>query len=48
MLCLSHKGTANLIRKLTADHDKSVLQWRDSLRERIQVLLCVAELGVTV
>ena len=37
MLCLSHKGTANLIRKLTDDHDKSALQWRGCLRERIQV-----------
>ena len=41
MLCLSHKGTTNLIRKLTADHDKDVLWWRDSLKERIQVF-CVS------
>ena len=48
MLCLSHKGTANLIHKLTVDHDKNVLQWHDSLREKIQVFLCVLELCVTV
>ena len=48
MLCLSHKGTANLIHKLTVDHDKNMLQWHDNLRKKIQVFLCVVELCVTV
>ena len=34
------QGNSKLIHKLTVDHDKNVLQWHDSLREKIQVF-CV-------
>ena len=32
MLCLSYKGTANLIKQLTKDYDPQVLQWQDKLQ----------------
>ena len=32
MLCLSHKGTANLIKQLTNDYDSQVSQWQDKLQ----------------
>lgn len=34
MLCLSHKGTLDLIDDLCCNHDSRVVEWRDALHEK--------------
>ena len=35
MLCLSHKATINMLDIIGEGHDEKVLEWRESLVERI-------------
>ena len=37
MLCLSHKGTADLIKQLIKGYDSQVSQWKDKLEPVIPV-----------
>ena len=50
MVCLSHKGTLDLIDNICADHDSVVATWRDSLADEFlpqcqtvseHILLCI-------
>ena len=40
MICLSHKGTLNLVDGVTQNYDKEVLLWMDNWRKSLQVFSC--------
>ena len=37
MLCMSHKGTLNVIDKVIKNYDATVCSWREDLLSRISV-----------